>query len=180
MLEIKRFLLQFQPALEDMPQNRVHIFQFGMREELAKVAFIIVSQWARKMSISIESVNIHQVRLDTPADVAAQLDEFGFFELYCNDENCDCRRVMFNVVSRKSQKTVAIIAYGRESRKFYAKWYRQNDLEIIREMQGPVLNSASHQSELAPALLEKVCGLLLTDPEYIARLKQHYRMFKEK
>ncbi len=41
-------------------------------------------------------------------------------------------------------------------------------------------NSASHQSELAPALLEKVRDVLLTDPEYIARLKQHYRMFKEK
>ncbi|MEW5870024.1 MAG: hypothetical protein AB1894_12160 [Chloroflexota bacterium] len=107
-------------------------------------------------------------------------DEFGFLELYCNDENCDCRRVTFNVVSRKSQKTVAVIAYGWESREFYAKWYRQNDPEIIREMQGPVLNSASHQPELAPALLEKVRDVLLADPEYIARLKQHYRMFKEK
>lgn len=107
-------------------------------------------------------------------------DEFGFLELYCNDKNCDCRRVMFNVVSRKSQKTVAVIAYGWESREFYAKWYRQNNPEIIREMQGPVLNSASHQSELAPALLEKVRDVLLTDPEYIARLKRHYQMFKEK
>jgi len=107
-------------------------------------------------------------------------DEFGFLELYCNDENCDCRRVMFNVVSRKRQKNVAVIAYGWESREFYAKWYRQNDPEIIRVMQGPVLNSASHQSELAPALLEKVRDVLLTDPEYIARLKQHYQMFKEK
>ncbi len=107
-------------------------------------------------------------------------DEFGFIELYCNDENCDCRRVMFNVVSRKSQKIAAVIAYGWESREFYAKWYRQNDPEIIQQLQGPILNPGSHQSELAPALLETVRDVLLADPEYIARLKQHYRIFKEK
>ncbi len=107
-------------------------------------------------------------------------DEFGFLELYCNDENCDCRRVMFNVVSRKSQKTVAVIAYGWESREFYAKWFRQNDPEIIRQMQGPILNPGSPQSELAPALLEKVRDVLLADPEYVARLKRHYQMFKER
>lgn len=107
-------------------------------------------------------------------------DEFGFLELYCNDENCDCRRVMFNVVSRKSQKTVAVIAYGWESREFYAKWYRQNDPEIIQQMQGPILNPGSPQSELAPALLEKTRDVLLVDSEYVARLKRHYQMFKEK
>ncbi len=28
-------------------------------------------------------------------------DDYGFLEAYCNDENCDCRRVFFNVISRK-------------------------------------------------------------------------------
>jgi hypothetical protein len=107
-------------------------------------------------------------------------DEFGFLELYCNDENCDCRRVMFDVLSKNRQKTVAVIAYGWESREFYAKWYRQNDPEIIQQMQGPILNPGSHQSELASALLEKVREVLLTDPAYVARIKRHYQMFKEK
>jgi len=106
-------------------------------------------------------------------------DQFGFIELYCNDEDCDCRRVMFNVVSRKSQKSVAVIAYGWESREFYAKWYRQNDPEIIQQMQGPILNPGSQQSEFAPALLEKVRTVLLNDPAYVARIKRHYQMFKE-
>jgi hypothetical protein len=105
-------------------------------------------------------------------------DEFGFLELYCNDENCDCRRVMFDVLSKNRGKSVAVIAYGWESQEFYAKWLRQKDPEIIQQMQGPILNPGSHQSELAPALLEKVRDVLLADPEYIARLKQHYRMFK--
>jgi hypothetical protein len=47
-------------------------------------------------------------------------------------------------------------------------------------MQGPILNPGSPQSELAPALLEKVREVLLPDPAYIAHLKRHYRMFKEK
>jgi len=28
-------------------------------------------------------------------DPALAGDEFAFLELYCNDENCDCRRVIF-------------------------------------------------------------------------------------
>ena len=73
-----------------------------------------------------------------------------------------------------------MIAYGWESQAFYAKWFRRNDLAIIRQLQGPILNPGSPQSELAPFLLEKVRDVLLADPAYIARLKRHYRMFKEK
>jgi len=107
-------------------------------------------------------------------------DEFGFLELYCNDENCDCQRVFFNVVSRKRGKDVAVIAYGWEDSEFYARWYRRNDPQLIQEMQGPILNPTSQQSELAPALLRLVRDTLLKDPAYIERLKRHYRMFKEK
>jgi hypothetical protein len=108
-------------------------------------------------------------------------DEYGFLEHYCNDKGCDCRRVMFNVVSRNTMKTVAVIAYGWESKAFYTKWnYSHNDPEIIAQMQDPILNPGSPQSELAPALLEKVRDALLKDPAYMARIKKHYRMFKEK
>jgi hypothetical protein len=108
-------------------------------------------------------------------------DEYGFLELYCNDIDCDCRRVMFNVVSRNSMETVAVVAYGWESKAFYTKWNHGNDdPETIAQMQGPILNPASPQSELAPALLEKVKDVLLKDPAYILRIKKHYRMFKEK
>ena len=107
-------------------------------------------------------------------------DDFGFFEAYCDDEDCDCRRVMFNVASRNREEFVAVIAYGWESKAFYAHWYRKNDPEIIRELQGPTLNLGSQQSDLAPALLKLVSDRLLKDPAYIERLKRHYRMFKER
>jgi hypothetical protein len=107
-------------------------------------------------------------------------DDYGFLEAYCNDENCDCRRVFFNVISRKRGEIVAVIAYGWEDSEFYTRWYRQNDPQIIREMQGPMLNPSSKQSGLAPALLNLVRNTLLKDPAYKDRLKRHYWMFKEK
>ena len=109
-------------------------------------------------------------------------DDYGLMELYCNDENCDCRRVMFDVLSRKRKKSVAVIAYGWESASYYQKWYGGADSPAarmaIKEMTGLKLNSASHQSELAPAILEMV-RWVLTDPAYVVRLKRHYQIFKE-
>ena len=49
----------------------------------------------------------------------------------------------------------------------------------VNEMIGLNLNSASPQSEIAPAVLELI-RWVLTDPAYVARLKRHYQMFKEK
>ncbi len=109
-------------------------------------------------------------------------DDYGLMELYCNDENCDCRRVMFDVLSRKRKKSVAMIAYGWESASYYQKWYGRVDTPSARtavnEMTGLNLNSASQQSELAPAILDMV-RWVLTNPAYVARLKHHYQIFKE-
>lgn len=114
---------------------------------------------------------------------ALPADDYGLMELYCNDENCDCRRVMFDVLSKKRKKSVAVIAYGWESASYYQKWYGSVDNPTARmavnEMSGLNLNSASQQSELAPAILDLV-RWLLTDPEYVTRIKRHYQMFKEK
>lgn len=107
-------------------------------------------------------------------------DEYGLIELYCDDENCDCQRVMFEVVSKKHNKEVAYIAFGWESINFYKKWTTSGDLDTAREMKGPILNELSPQSVFAPALLEVVRDTILKDPAYIERLKLHYQMFKEK
>jgi hypothetical protein len=109
-------------------------------------------------------------------------DDYGLMELYCNDENCDCRRVMFDALSRKRRQSVAMVAYGWESASFYQKWYGGMDSPSARtavnEMTGLNLNSASRQSKLAPAILDMV-RWVLTDPAYVARLKRHYQVFKE-
>ncbi len=107
-------------------------------------------------------------------------DEYGLVEFYCNDENCDCRRVIFNVLSKNRNDYVAVIGYGWESADFYRQWTIRDDPGVVRELQGPVLNPLSPQSEIAPALLELMRTLVLKDPAYVARLKRHYQMFKEK
>ena len=103
--------------------------------------------------------------------------EYWLIEAYCNEPHCDCRRVFFNVYSWQRREVVAVIAYGWESREYYAEWFGCDDPRIMRDLQGPVLNRASRQSELAPALLEEI-KLVLQDRRYVARLKRHYRMFK--
>lgn len=118
--------------------------------------------------------------LTTHDDPSLPDDDYGFLEAYCNDAGCDCRRVFFNVASRTRGEILAVIAYGWESKAFYAKWFRRNDPEMVEQLQGPILNPMSQQSALAPALLGAVRDILLKDPAYIERLKRHYRMFKEK
>lgn len=104
--------------------------------------------------------------------------EYGLIEAYCNEPGCDCRRVFFNVVDWQTGQVLAIIAYGWESKKYYAKWFGDNDPDIIEQLQGPILNLASSQSDLAPVLLQKVT-YVLRDLNYINRIKRHYEMFKK-
>ncbi len=106
--------------------------------------------------------------------------EYGFLEMYCNERKCDCRRVFFYVVSPSRKEPLAVIAYGWENKSFYKKWMRDDDPETIRQLQGPVLNIGSPQSELAPAILDMVKEVLLKDSAYVERIKTHYRMFRER
>ena len=80
--------------------------------------------------------------------------------------------------SRQRQKIEAVIAYGWESQKFYANWLGFDDADVLKELKGPALNTASPQSELAPALLKQIAHIL-QDRHYVDRLKRHYRMFKD-
>lgn len=110
--------------------------------------------------------------------------EYGLVEMFCNEPGCDCRRVMFAVISTLTMKIEAVVAYGWESRQFYKKWFGYGDLlkldEMVIEMQGPILNPMSPQSKHAPAILELVKTLALTDAAYVDRVKRHYTLFREK
>jgi hypothetical protein len=75
---------------------------------------------------------------------------------------------------------VAVIAYGWESPEFYARWMGDDSPEVIEELKGPSLNSASPQSEYADAVLELLQEVILPDERYIERIKKHYRMFRSK
>lgn len=108
-------------------------------------------------------------------------DEYGLLEAYCNDENCDCRRVFFNVVAKKNNKPIAVVTYGWETEEFYLNWMGGNDSlsrKMAKEMVGLELNMGSPQSKYANAAL-KLVRSVLQDENYVARIKRHYKMFKE-
>ncbi|MFH1777769.1 MAG: hypothetical protein ABH952_09480, partial [Candidatus Omnitrophota bacterium] len=58
---------------------------------------------------------------------------YTLHEMYCDEYNCDCRRVFFYIVSSIRNAVVAIIAYGWERPEFYAEWIGDDDPEIIND-----------------------------------------------
>jgi len=110
--------------------------------------------------------------------------EYTLAETFCTEPGCDCRRVLFAVVSTRSEKIEAVVSYGWESRDFYAQWFRYADAlktpEMISEMQGPALNPLGPCSKHAPAILEMVKQIALPDVAYVERVKRHYALFREK
>jgi hypothetical protein len=103
---------------------------------------------------------------------------YGFFESYCDDARCDCRRVLINVYrSDSSSKIWAVINYGWESVAFYRKWVRSN--ELAQKAKGPILDPLYPQSEYAPALLD-LFTTFIQDDEYLQKLKHHYALMKRR
>jgi len=118
------------------------------------------------------SVHVLQSGGDLP------VGEYGFMELYCNESDCDCRRVLFQVVSPPNLRDVlAVINYGWESADFYTRWMH-GDERAGHEITAASLDPINPQSPLAPALLETFRTVLMTDRDYVARLARHYEMFK--
>jgi hypothetical protein len=102
-------------------------------------------------------------------------DEYGFLDFYCQDLNCDCRRSVIQVLSRKNG-IVATFNYGWESADFYTRWMRGN-AEEAEEMAGLTLEPFGEQSPFSAYLLA-LFESMLEDPEYASRFPRHYLEFK--
>ena len=104
--------------------------------------------------------------------------DYGFIELYCDEPHCDCRRVMVVVLRPDTgwNKFWATINYGWESREFYLRWAGapQGDRG---PWEGPFLDPLATQTRYSPVLLE-LFKSLLQSPDYVERLKSHYRLFR--
>ena len=110
-----------------------------------------------------------------PPGASLPSDAYGFFEFYCNDPACDCRRVIFQVWRKSTGKKVwATITYGWESPEYYARWGPHVPKPEAEQMSGATLEQISPQTELSQELLEAFRGILQTDPAYVARLQRHY------
>jgi hypothetical protein len=106
--------------------------------------------------------------------------DYSFLEMFCDEEGCDCRRVLFMVVSSDRPGIQAVINWGWEQESFYAKWMSGGNRSLAKDLKGPSLSFGSPQSGLAPAILEVVKGLLLKDKAYRDRIKRHYAIFRKK
>lgn len=113
-----------------------------------------------------------------PTALGLPLGQYSFLEMFCDERRCDCRRVMWWVASTRQREPEAVIAWGWESRRFYARWLGEDAPEVLDALQGPCLNLGSPQSALAPALLRLCTEHLLGNPAYVERLKRHYRLFR--
>jgi len=119
------------------------------------------------------------VLLDNPSGQLPPA-EYSFLEMFCNEPGCDCRRVFFTVISSRTEQLEAVIAYGWEGRTFYRRWLKYpSTKEEVDDLQGPILNPMSPQSIHAPAILEIFTDLLLPDMDFMARVKRHYRLFRD-
>lgn len=104
---------------------------------------------------------------------------YGLLESYCDELNCDCRRVFINVVSQGSPAEIlATISYGWETPEFYKKWMRWADPELIEMMTHPHLAIGCWQSEYAKDFLD-LFQAVIKDTKYVERLARHYFLFKE-
>ena len=89
---------------------------------------------------------------------------YGLVESYCPDPDCDCRRVMINVVEQQHPtRYLAAIGYG---------------FDRDAEDAGPYLDPLNEQCPYADALLRLVEEVALSDPGYLARLERHYALVK--
>jgi hypothetical protein len=59
---------------------------------------------------------------DATLEAASPAEEYAYLEFYCDDLDCDCRRVFLQVISKgQPGKVFASIGYGWEREAFYRK-----------------------------------------------------------
>jgi hypothetical protein len=104
--------------------------------------------------------------------------DYGFIELYCNEPDCDCRRVTIVVLRPNTGwKFWATISYGWERLDFYQKWASAHGPLDPLEWQGPYLDPLAEQTQYSPVLLD-LFKFILQSPGYGQRLQNHYQLFR--
>lgn len=69
------FLFQFQSAMEEVFDDGMDVFEDGIEKESLEIACIVLRERAGEVSILLKCCDIHEVGLDTRANVSAKLGE---------------------------------------------------------------------------------------------------------
>ncbi len=106
------------------------------------------------------------------------IGEYTLLEWFCEEPDCDCRRVLVQVVpAGRPNEVLAVINYGWESAEFYTQWMH-GDAEAGSEIANASLDPLHYQSGYSEYLLDLFRNVVDTDPDYVARLARHYELFK--
>jgi hypothetical protein len=105
-------------------------------------------------------------------------DSYALVEFYCDEPDCDCRRVIIQVwKADQPGVSLATFNFGWESVQFYRRWTR-GDAELAEGMDGLQIEIFGRQTALTEPLRALVESVLDEDPAYVERLKRHYEIFK--
>jgi hypothetical protein len=148
---------------------------------LASIPFLMLWNPAMPMTPFLQRFPELGTRETRSLTVAGRDDlpdgNYGLIELYCNEPNCDCRRVMVFVLRPDTGwNPWATINYDWESLDFYQKWARSSSQDRFH-WQGPFLDPLGAQTQYSPLFLD-LFQFLLQSPDYVQRLKDHYRLFR--
>ena len=125
----------------------------------------------------IAAIEIRAVTILKENDIVPK-GSYGFVEMFCNDKNCNCKRVIFNVLDEIGN-SMALIGFGWGDKKHYDKWMRRKITEsMFKELIGPCHYDGQRPSQHADFFLDFFKNTLLNDIKYIERVKRHYLMFK--
>ena len=112
-----------------------------------------------------------------PDDDLVPRGNYAFVESYCDEGDCDCRRVLLTVVEESTRgKIWATISFGWDSPQWFTDETEQEDLGATAS--GAFLDPLCPQSEHAAKFLDLFECMITQDPAYLERLKRHYAMFK--
>lgn len=84
-------------------------------------------------------------------------------EAYCQQHQCDCRRVMFSVQNVDTSQVMATISFA---------------LEEDAPMRGPFLDPLNPQSKHAKAFLRRIQDFA-DEENYVDRLRRHYDLHRQ-
>ena len=101
---------------------------------------------------------------------------YFLFESYCVDKDCDCRKVMINVLPEGDIPSFSdTIGFGWENEKFYSKWV--GDGVSGSQMAGAYLEPGRINTDCGEKYLELVKNSL-RDPHYVNLIRKYYESFK--
>lgn len=105
--------------------------------------------------------------LNSPTDSRSLIPKgrYEFFEFFCSNVNCDCKKAIIKVMSYELNKSWAIIRYG------WGAGRRKPEFQ---------LDPGNVDDPLSNEFLEFFKEMIRRDQHYAARIEKHYLQFKKR